>query len=156
MKYRLLARYLVLGAAPLGLGVRPPRLPRPAAASAQQPGLSARDSALHVLNRLAYGPRPGEVARVAATGVMPWIDQQLAPDRIDDAALARREQQVELLRYDRVDLARLFVGAQRERQREAASATRDTLAEPPPSQLHHRGRPRAARLPEPGRVRAAP
>ena len=39
-------------------------------ASAQAPALTPRDSALHALNRLAYGPRPGEVDRVAADGVM--------------------------------------------------------------------------------------
>ncbi len=153
MKYRLLARYLVLGAAPLVLGARPPRPPRRAAA-AQQPALSARDSALHVLNRLAYGPRPGEVARVAAAGVMPWIDQQLAPDRIDDGALAGREEQFELLRYDRADLARVYVDAQRERRREAAGATRDTLAERRPSPLELRGRRLAAELQQLAVVRA--
>jgi len=40
--------------------------------------------ALHALNRLTFGPRPGEVERVAAMGVDKWIDQQLHPDRIDD------------------------------------------------------------------------
>src|SRR5437660_560397 len=37
-------------------------------ATAQSPILTPRDSALHALNRLAYGPRPGEVDRVAAAG----------------------------------------------------------------------------------------
>src|SRR5439155_25659107 len=32
--------------------------------------LTPQDSALHALNRLAYGPRPGDVPRVAAEGVM--------------------------------------------------------------------------------------
>src|SRR5260370_24225489 len=123
MKYRLLARYLVLGAAPLVLGARPPRPPRRAAA-AQQPALSARDSALHGLNRLAYGPRPGEVARAAAAGVMPWIDQQLAPDRIDDGALAGREEQFELLRYDRADLPRVYLVSQRQPRSQSQAGTR--------------------------------
>jgi uncharacterized protein (DUF1800 family) len=39
-----------------------------------------------VLNRLAFGARPGDVARVRATGVDRWIALQLAPDHIDDAA----------------------------------------------------------------------
>ncbi len=43
--------------------------------------------ALHALNRLTFGPRPGDVDRVAAMGVDKWIDQQLHPDRIDDHAL---------------------------------------------------------------------
>ena len=35
--------------------------------------------ARHVLNRFGYGPRPGDVEQVAATGVDAWIDAQLAP-----------------------------------------------------------------------------
>ena len=46
--------------------------------------------ALHALNRLAFGPRPGDVERVAAMGVDKWIDQQLHPDKIDDHALDAR------------------------------------------------------------------
>lgn len=38
--------------------------------------------ALHVLNRLGYGPRPGDVDRVAAEGVPHYIETQLAPARI--------------------------------------------------------------------------
>src|SRR5213596_806297 len=53
--------------------------------------LTPQDSALHALNRLAYGPRPGDVPRVAVEGVMRWIDRQLSPDRIDDDRLAKRE-----------------------------------------------------------------
>jgi len=40
----------------------------------------------HVLNRLAFGPRPGDVAKVRELGVDRWIAFQLAPDRIDDQA----------------------------------------------------------------------
>lgn len=38
--------------------------------------------ALHVLNRLAFGPAPDDVQRVAAIGVDAYIDQQLHPDSI--------------------------------------------------------------------------
>src|SRR3989454_8978062 len=63
--------------------------------------LTPQDSALHTLNRLAYGPRPGDVPRVAAEGVMRWIDRQLSPDGIDDDRLAQRERRYDILRYDR-------------------------------------------------------
>ena len=49
----------------------------PLQARADDPAL-----ALHVLNRLAYGPRPGEVERVAAVGVAQYIAAQLEPARI--------------------------------------------------------------------------
>lgn len=39
-----------------------------------------------VLNRLAFGPRPGDAAAVRAMGVDAWIARQLAPEQIDDRA----------------------------------------------------------------------
>jgi uncharacterized protein (DUF1800 family) len=38
-----------------------------------------------VLNRLAFGPRPGDAAEVRAIGVDRWVARQLDPDRISDA-----------------------------------------------------------------------
>jgi uncharacterized protein (DUF1800 family) len=37
---------------------------------------------VHVLNRLTFGPRPGDVQQVRLLGVDKWIDQQLHPERI--------------------------------------------------------------------------
>ncbi len=42
---------------------------------------------LHVLNRLAFGPRPGDVEAVRRLGPDRWIAQQLAPETIDDSAV---------------------------------------------------------------------
>ena len=39
----------------------------------------------HVLNRLAFGARPGDVEAVRAIGVDRWVAQQLEPERISDA-----------------------------------------------------------------------
>src|SRR6185436_17521898 len=79
--------------------------------------LTPRDSALHALNRLAYGPRPGEVDSVARTGVMRWIERQLDFERIPDDEVARRARDFKLLDYDRAELAQRYGGALRERQR---------------------------------------
>ncbi|MBI3538208.1 MAG: DUF1800 domain-containing protein [Chloroflexi bacterium] len=43
-----------------------------------------------VLNRLGYGPRPGDVERVQKIGVDAYVDQQLHPETIDDSALEQR------------------------------------------------------------------
>lgn len=51
-------------------------LPLPASAG------STDSQALHVLNRLAFGPRPGDVQQVASEGVETYISQQLHPDSI--------------------------------------------------------------------------
>ena len=42
------------------------------------------DAVSHVLNRLTFGARPGAYARVAALGPAAFIEEQLAPERIDD------------------------------------------------------------------------
>ncbi len=52
--------------------------------------LSPRERATQMLNRFAYGPRPGEVERVLAQGPDQWFEQQLHPDAIPDQPLARR------------------------------------------------------------------
>ncbi|HTK95159.1 MAG TPA: DUF1800 family protein [Terriglobales bacterium] len=46
--------------------------------------------ALHALNRLTFGPRPGDVEQVERMGVDRWIDLQLHPEKIDDSALQAR------------------------------------------------------------------
>ena len=52
--------------------------------------LSPDEAILHALNRLAYGPRPGDVERVRQMGLAKWIEQQLNPNSIDDRALDAR------------------------------------------------------------------
>ncbi len=41
----------------------------------------------HALNRLAFGPRPGDVEKVRSMGVDAWITQQLYPEKINDATM---------------------------------------------------------------------
>jgi uncharacterized protein (DUF1800 family) len=52
--------------------------------------LSAHEAIQHALNRLAYGPRPGDVERIKQIGLAKWIDQQLNPKTIDDSAVEAR------------------------------------------------------------------
>lgn len=52
--------------------------------------LSQNQRTLQALNRLTFGPRPGDVASVEAIGLDKWIDQQLHPETIDDSALEAR------------------------------------------------------------------
>ncbi|MGO9561745.1 MAG: DUF1800 domain-containing protein [Candidatus Korobacteraceae bacterium] len=46
--------------------------------------------ALHALDRLTFGPRPGDVQAIAEMGVDKWIDLQLHPERINDIAMQSR------------------------------------------------------------------
>jgi uncharacterized protein (DUF1800 family) len=44
--------------------------------------LSSDKQAVHALNRLTFGPRPGDVEQVRRLGVEKWINQQLHPEQI--------------------------------------------------------------------------
>jgi len=46
--------------------------------------LASDKQALHVLNRLAFGPRPGDVAAVQRMGVKKWMLQQLDPGKLPE------------------------------------------------------------------------
>lgn len=67
-----------------------------------------RGRAIQALNRLTFGPRPGDVDRVLAIGVDKWIDQQLHPSSIDDSALETRLAPFRTLQMDSRELARNF------------------------------------------------
>jgi uncharacterized protein (DUF1800 family) len=66
--------------------------------------LSADEAILHALNRLAYGPRPGDVERVRQMGLAKWIEQQLDPKAIDDRAAETRVEQFPTLRMSTAKL----------------------------------------------------
>ena len=61
-------------------------------AKKQKPTKAAdeRKRALHAIDRLTFGPRPGDVDAVMAMGVDKWIDVQLHPDKIDNTAMQAR------------------------------------------------------------------
>lgn len=52
--------------------------------------LSEDQRILHVLNRLGFGARPGDVERVKAMGLDNYINQQLNPEKISDAVADAR------------------------------------------------------------------
>jgi len=64
--------------------------------------------ALHALQRLTFGPRPGDAERVAAMGVDKWIDLQLHPEKIDDSTVDERLSGFRTLRMDTREIVENF------------------------------------------------
>jgi len=60
---------------------------------------------LHVLNRVGFGARPGDVARVREMGLDKYLDQQLHPERIADTQMTARLERFETLNKSSRDLA---------------------------------------------------
>jgi uncharacterized protein (DUF1800 family) len=70
--------------------------------------MDERERAIHALNRLTFGPRPGDVERVLAIGVDKWIEQQLSPAQIDDSALEARLAPYRTLRMSAAEMVENF------------------------------------------------
>jgi len=87
--------------------------------------LSADEAILHALNRLAYGPRPGDVERVRQIGLAKWIEQQLNPNAIDDRAVEARLEQFPTLRMSSAKLLAEYPQPKQQARQAAATIARD-------------------------------
>jgi uncharacterized protein (DUF1800 family) len=65
-------------------------LTQPLVFAQKQRSLTEDQRILHVLNRLGFGARPGDVERVKAMGLDNYINQQLNPDKISDSPAETR------------------------------------------------------------------
>ena len=77
---------------------------------------------LHALNRLTFGPRPGDVAAVEAMGLRTWFETQLNPQKIDDSALNARLTQFPAMQLSTGDLLARYPSEQMVRQMARQSA----------------------------------
>src|SRR5467141_1132588 len=83
--------------------------------------LTEDEAILHALNRLGFGPRPGDVERVKEMGLQKWIDQQLRPDSINDSALEARLDRFPTLKMSSAKLVDEFPQPQVAARREGVS-----------------------------------
>jgi uncharacterized protein (DUF1800 family) len=92
-----------------------------------QPGAPTDDrTAIHVLNRLGFGPTPTAIERVKRMGVRAYIEGQLHPERIDDGAMTARLAGFTTVTKSTRDLAEdYFVPAMMERREQQRRAARD-------------------------------
>ncbi len=70
--------------------------------------MDAHKRAVHALNRLTFGARPGDVERVTQMGVDKWIELQLHPDKIDDSALEAKLDSFRTLRMGTKEIVENF------------------------------------------------
>jgi uncharacterized protein (DUF1800 family) len=58
----------------------------------------------HVLNRLGFGARPGDVEKVKAMGLQKYIDRQLNPSSIDDSAAEKKVKGLDIFSLSTAEL----------------------------------------------------
>ncbi len=91
----------------------------------------------HVLNRLGFGPAPGDIERVRTMGLSAYIEEQLHPERLADTALTARLQAMPTLTMTSRELAEQFFIPADELNRQQQAAARQAAANPtmtPPDQ----------------------
>src|SRR5271154_4835777 len=71
-----------------------------------QEKLTKDQQVLHALDRLTFGPRPGDVEIVKKMGVKKWIDLQLHPEKIaENPEVEAKLAPLETLRMSQADTA---------------------------------------------------
>ncbi len=72
--------------------------------TARTPAATARARLVHVLRRLTFGPRPGDLAQITRVGWRAWVERQLEPESIPDRELERRLADFDALRMSNREL----------------------------------------------------
>src|SRR3982751_5470781 len=121
---------ILIGVAPIGSYAqksdnRPPAKTVVARSDVRE--LPADQQIIQAINRLTFGARPGDVAKVRAIGLDKWIDQQLHPDKINDDAMNAFVSRYPALQQDQNDLLKQYADMQRQR-REVKRDRADTSA----------------------------
>jgi uncharacterized protein (DUF1800 family) len=72
------------------------------------PSIDGQSRAVHALNRLTFGPRPGDVQRVQQMGIDKWIELQLHPEKINDALVEAKLASFRTLRMGTQEIVENF------------------------------------------------
>lgn len=72
----------------------------PVSASDRAKSLTDDQKVIHLLNRIGFGARPGDVERVRAIGIQRYLEEQLSPEKIDDSTADSKIRDLEILRME--------------------------------------------------------
>ena len=75
---------------------------------AKSQNLTEEQRIVHVLNRLGFGARPGDVERVKAMGLENYINQQLNPEKISDTVAENKVRDLNVLNMSTAELYEKF------------------------------------------------
>src|ERR1044071_1442347 len=83
-------------------------LTQPMVFAQKQRSLTEQQRIVHVLNRLGFGARPGDVERVKAMGLENYINQQLNPEKISDTVAENKVRDLNVLNMTTAELYEKF------------------------------------------------
>src|SRR5262245_25636688 len=82
--------------------------PAGAAQIATTKKLTEEQKIAHLLDRITYGARPGDVERVMKLGWEKYLEEQLRPDRISDQLVEDRLKNIETIHLSSAELAKIY------------------------------------------------
>lgn len=97
-------------------------------------GLTERQAAAHLLDRFAYGPRPGEIDRVVDKGLEAWLEEQLQGS-VDDSEFLARVAMLDIWSMSSEEILKTFPSrprVRREAQQAGVLSADAPLPGPPP------------------------
>ena len=108
----------LLGVAPIGVYAQNAGAKSPARMVTRSDvrELPADQQIIQALNRLTFGPRPGDALKLRAMGLDNWIDQQLRPEKINDSAIDQFIARYPAINQDQHDLLAQYAQQQREKR----------------------------------------
>jgi uncharacterized protein (DUF1800 family) len=74
--------------------------------------LNEEQKIVHALNRMGFGPRPGDVEKVRAMGLNRYIEQQLYPEKISDTSVDSKVAAFTMLQTPNAELAQMYYARQ--------------------------------------------
>ncbi|MFN0124482.1 MAG: DUF1800 domain-containing protein [Blastocatellia bacterium] len=99
-----------------------------AAKNSKTAKLTSEQKAIHLLNRISFGPTSAELARVLGMGWDKYLEEQLSPEKIADAAYEQKMQNIPSARMSLEQLAKTYPQpALVRRQLEARGVNMETL-----------------------------
>src|SRR5215213_11613717 len=105
-------------------------LTQPIVLAQKHRSLTVEQRIIHVLNRLGFGARPGDVERVKAMGLENYINQQLNPEKIVDTVAENKVRDLSVLNMATAELYEKYPQpGQLLRQLQARGMLPDDLAE---------------------------
>ena len=111
------------------------------------PRLTEEQRIVHVLNRLGFGARPGDVERVKALGLENYVKQQLAPEKINDQVAENKVKDLQVLNLSVAELYEKYPQPQRLiRQLQDRGMLPKELAETADNQKNPRDNPEYRKL----------
>jgi hypothetical protein len=103
---------VVVGVLCVVMAAPPAMLAEVIPAEAHLTALTPQQKTLHALNRLTFGPRPGDEAAVSRMGIEAWFQLQLHPEKIDDAAFEAELAKFPAMQLTQQQLMARFPGPQ--------------------------------------------